>query len=145
MIAETFLATDAVLNLYLDVASGLVVHPRAIQAGLDAELPFLASESLMMEAVKQGLDRQDVHEALRLASRAAARAIQAEGRPNLLRELLAGDPRLAPLAHRLDDLLQASPHAGRAPEQVLEFLAEEVDPILARHRDLIGAKGEVRI
>ena len=144
-IAEMFLATDAVLNLYLDVALGLVVNPRVVKAGLDAELPFLASEALMMEAVRQGLDRQDVHEALRRASQAALRAMKEEGRPNPLRELLGKDPLLGPLAPRLDEVLDGARHVGRAPEQVLEFVAEEVDPLLDRHRDLLGAKSEVRV
>jgi adenylosuccinate lyase len=144
-IAEMFLATDAVLNLWLNVASGLVVNPRVIQAGLDAELPFLASESLLMAAVRSGLDRQDVHEALRRASHAAARAMKEEGRPNPLRELLARDAILGPLAPKLDDLLDARKHVGRAPEQVLEYVSEEVDPVLDKYRELAGATSEVRV
>jgi adenylosuccinate lyase len=144
-IAEMFLATDAVLNLLLDVASGLVVNPRVIRAGLEAELPFLASEALMMAAVREGMDRQDVHEALRRASQAAVRAIKEEGRPNPFRELLARDPLLGPLAPRLDDLLEGSRHVGRAPEQVLEYVSEEVDPLLDRYKDLLGARSEVRV
>jgi adenylosuccinate lyase len=144
-IAEMFLGADAVLNLVLDVASGLVVNPRVIRAGLEAELPFLASESLMMAAVREGLDRQEVHEALRRTSHAAAKAIKEEGRPNPFRELLARDPILGHLAPRLDDLLEADRHVGRAPEQVLEYVAEEVDPLLDRYRHLLGAKSEVRV
>ncbi|MFN0009292.1 MAG: adenylosuccinate lyase [Planctomycetota bacterium] len=144
-IPEMFLATDAVLHLVLDVASGLVVYPRVIQANLDAELPFLASEELMMGAVKAGLDRQDVHEALRRASHEATRVMKEEGKPNPLRELLERDSTLGPIAGRLDTLLQASRHVGRAPEQVLEYLAEEVDPLLDRHRDVATVRGEVRI
>jgi adenylosuccinate lyase len=145
VIAEMFLATDSVLNLYLDVAAGLVVNPRVIRAGLDAELPFLASEALMMAAVRQGLDRQDVHESLRRASQAAAQAMKDEGVANPLRELISRDPVLGPLAPRLDEVLDGSKHVGRAPEQVLEFVAEEVDPLLDRHRALLGAKSEVRV
>jgi adenylosuccinate lyase len=145
VIAEMFLATDAVLDLYLSVASGLVVHELVIRAGLEAELPFLASEALMMAAVRSGLDRQDVHEALRRASHAAVRAMKEEGRPNPFREILAKDPLLGPLAPGLADLLEGSRHVGRAPEQVLEYVAEEVDPLLDRYRDLVGAKSEVRV
>ena len=145
VLAESFLAADAILILVLDVASGLVVHPRVIGAQLEQELPFLASEALMMAAVKQGLDRQDVHEALRRASHAAARAMQDEGRPNPLRELLARDPLLGPLAPQLDDLLEGQKHTGRAPEQVLEFISEEVDPVLDRYGDLAGARAEVQV
>jgi adenylosuccinate lyase len=133
------------LNLYLDVASGLAVNPRVIRASLDAELPFLASEALMMAAVRQGLDRQDVHESLRRASHAAAQAMKDEGVANPLRDLIARDPVLGPLAPRLDEVLDGSKHVGRAPEQVLEFVAEEVDPLLDRHRGLLGVKSEVRV
>jgi adenylosuccinate lyase len=144
-IPEMFLGTDAVLHLVLDVASGLVVNPRVIQTNLAAELPFLASESLMMEAVKQGLDRQDVHEALRRASHEAARVMKEEGRPNPLRELLGRDPILGPLAPRLDSLLDGARYVGRAPEQVLEYVAEEIDPLLDRYRDLTPVQSEVRV
>jgi adenylosuccinate lyase len=144
VIAETFLATDAVLILQLDVARGLVVRPHVVRRNLEAELPFLASEHVMMEAVKAGADRQDVHESIRRASRAAAEAVL-EGRPNPLRALLAEDPVLGRLAGRLDDLLDPARYVGRAPEQVVEFVEAEVDPILARHAGLLGAKAEVRV
>jgi len=98
-----------------------------------------------MAAVRSGLDRQDVHEALRRASHAAVRAMKEEGRPNPFREILAKDPLLGPLAPGLADLLEGSRHVGRAPEQVREYVAEEVDPLLDRYRDLVGAKSEVRV
>ncbi len=144
-IAEMFLATDAVLNLYLNVASGLVVHPRVIRHNLDEELPFLASENLMMEAVKAGADRQDVHEAVRRASHEAARVIKEEGGRNPLRRLLAADPLLSRVASRLDELLDGARFVGRAPEQVLEFIEAEVDPVLQRYRSLVGATATVRV
>jgi len=143
-IAEMFLATDAILNLYLNVASGLVVNPHVVARNLDEELPFLASEHLMMEAVKAGADRQDVHESVRRASHEAARAIK-DGKPNPLRGLLARDPVLGRLAHRLDALLEPARYVGRAPEQVVEFVAEEVDPLLDRHRALVGGRSDVRV
>jgi adenylosuccinate lyase len=139
-----FLATDAILNLYLNVASGLIVNPHVVKRNLDEELPFLASEHLMMEAVKAGADRQDVHESIRQASHQAARAIK-DGQENPLRRLLAQDPVLSRLAGRLDGLLEGHLYVGRAPEQVLEFLEEEVEPILERHVALLGARGEVRV
>lgn len=144
VIAEMFLATDAILNLYLNVATGLVVNAHVVRKNLDEELPFLASEHLMMEAVKLGADRQDVHECVRRASHQAARAIK-DGAPNPLKHLLAKDPLLARLAHRLDALLDPARYVGRAPEQVLEFVAEEVDPVLDRHRSLLGATSDVRV
>jgi adenylosuccinate lyase len=142
---EAFLATDAVLNLYLNVAAGLVVNVGVIERNLAAELPFLASENLMMEAVKAGGDRQTVHEAVRRVSHAAARALKETGGANPLPELLAADPALGALAGRLSELLDARHYVGRAPEQVAEFLGEEVDPCLQRHRALLGAVGKVEI
>lgn len=144
VLSEMFLATDAVLNLYLDVADGLVVYPAVIQRNLDAELPFLASENVMMEAVKAGADRQDVHESIRTHSMAAARDVK-EGLENTMRERLAADPVLAPIAKRLDALLDGRKYVGRAPEQVTEFLDEEVAPLLERYADQLGAKGQVEV
>lgn len=144
VLAEMFLATDAVLNLYLNVASGLVVYPPVVAKNLMAELPFLASEALMMEAVKAGADRQDVHEAVRQASFEAAAMIK-NGGENDLKDRLAKAPILAGVAGRLDEILDPARYVGRAPEQVDEFLVEEVDPVLKKHADLIGAEGEVRV
>jgi len=143
-IAEMFLASDAILNLCLNISTGLIVNPHVIRRNLDEELPFLATEQLLMEAVKAGADRQDVHESLRAKSHQAARAIK-DGKPNPFRELLAQDPTLGRLAGRLESLLDASRYVGRAPEQVVEFLSDEVEPVLARHRALLGARGEVRV
>src|SRR6185369_100065 len=135
VLAEMFLAADAILNLYLNVASGLVVNAKVIERNLDEELPFLASENLMMEAVKAGADRQVVHEALRRATHAAARAMK-DGAENPLRDLLKKEPVLSNVSERLDDLLEGARYVGRAPEQVLEFVAADVDPLLERHRHL---------
>ena len=144
VLSELFLATDAVLGLYLNVSSGMVVHPELVRRNLEQELPFLASEALMMEAVKAGCDRQDVHEAVRQASFEAARSIT-QGGENDLRERLAEAPILQPVAGRIDAILDPARFIGRAPEQVDEFLAAEVDPLLKRHADLVGAEGEVRV
>ena len=143
-LSELFLSVDAILQLYLNVAAGLVVYPAVIRRNLLEELPFLASEHLMMEAVKAGGDRQSVHEALRVHAREAARVIKVEGGSNTLRERLAADPAFAAVAGRLDSLLEPARYVGRAPQQVLEYLAEEVDPLLARYADLAGATGAVR-
>ena len=144
VLAEAFLATDAVLQLWLNVTSGLVVHPEVVRANLAHELPFLASENLMMEAVKAGGDRQDVHEALRLASRAASEAIH-RGEPNPLAAELARQPAFAALAGRLDELLEPERYVGRAPEQVVEFVEAEVDPVLAERAELGEVVGDVRV
>lgn len=141
-LAEIFLGTDAVMSLYLDVSAGLVVHEPVVKRNLDFELPFLATEHLMMEAVKAGGDRQDLHERLRLHARAASEAIHA-GQDNPLRELVAADPAFSNLNMDLDALLDGSRYVGRAPDQVDEFLADEVAPVLEQHSELVGAQGEV--
>jgi adenylosuccinate lyase len=143
-IAEMFLATDAVLQLYLDVAKGLVVHPAVVRRNLAAELPFLASELVMMEAVRGGADRQVAHERLRVLARSASEAIH-RGEENPLRSLIADDPLFRPIAGRLEELLLPEGFVGRAPEQVGEFVAEEVDPLLARHADVPEVAGDVRV
>ncbi|MDF1799307.1 MAG: adenylosuccinate lyase [Planctomycetota bacterium] len=143
-LAEMFLATDAVLNLYLNVTSGMVVHEPVLAAHLAEELPFLASEALMMEAVAAGKDRQDVHEAFRMISRNASEAIH-KGRPNPFRELLAADPLVGDLAPRFDEILEPARHIGRAPEQVDEFLTGEVAPLLENYDGLGAVEGEVRV
>ena len=144
VLAEMFLATDALLQLMLNVSRGLVVHPAVVKRNLDQELPFLASETLMMEAVKAGGDRQDVHEAVRRASHEAARAIQ-DGRENPVRELFRKDPALAAVSGRIDELLDARLHIGRAPEQVDDYLAAEVDPLLARFPEPAAADARIEL
>lgn len=143
--SEMFLATDAILNLYLNVAAGLVVYPKVIERNLRTELPFLASEHLMMAAVQAGGDRQEVHEALRVHAVEAARVVKMEGGDNPLREALRGDPAFAAVAPVLDSLLDPARYVGRAPQQVLEYVADEVDPLLERHRDLLGQVGQVAL
>jgi len=142
--AEMFLATDAVLQLMLNVTGGLVVHEAVVRKHLVDELPFLASEALMMEAVKAGADRQDVHEALRLHARRASEAVHA-GQPNPMVANLAADPAFAGVADRLDELLDPSRYTGRAPQQVSEYLTEEVDPLLERFASLEAGSGDVRV
>ena len=143
-IAEGFLATDAVLSLYCDVAGGLLVHPPIVARHLDAELPFLASEAVMMEAVKAGGDRQDLHERIRVHSHAAASEIKVGREPDL-RERLAADPAFEAVAGSLDDLLDGRRYVGRAPEQVEEFLEAEVDPVLSRYADIARNEAEIRV
>ena len=143
-LAELFLGTDAVLNLLLDVTGGIVVYPAVVKRNLDMELPFLATENVMMEAVKAGGDRQDLHERIRVHSHAAASAIK-EGGESDLAERLQGDPAFSAVASRMHEILDGSRFVGRAPEQVIEFIEDEVDPILERHADVAGVTGEVRV
>ncbi len=143
-IAESFLATDAILELWTNVAGGLVVHPAVVERHLREELPFLASEHLLMDAVKRGADRQDAHERLRVLARRASERIHA-GEPNPLRGLLAEDPLFAGGAGDLERLLDPRRYVGRASEQVVEFVEAEVDPLLARHAAVPERPGEVRV
>jgi adenylosuccinate lyase len=145
-ISEAFLAADAILQLQLDVASGLVVHEKQVERHLRAELPFMASETILMEAVAAGGDRQALHEAMRRHSLAAGARVKDEGRDNDLLERLAGDPVFASVAARLRALCEPSRYVGRAPQQVDEFLAAEVDPVLEAHAEAVaGRTGDVRV
>jgi adenylosuccinate lyase len=144
-IAETFLAVDAILNLYSNVAAGLVVYPGVVKKNLMEELPFLASEHLMMEAVKAGGDRQAVHEALRVHAREAARALKERGEAPRLAERLAGDPSFTAVAAKFEELLEPSRFVGRAPEQVVEYVETEVDPRLTRYASLLRPSGRVEV
>lgn len=144
VIAESFLATDAILQLYQNVASGIVVHTEVVRTHLEEELPFLASEHLLMEAVKAGVDRQDGHERIRVLSRQASEAIH-RGEKNPLVELLAADDLFGELAPRMADILAPERFVGRAPEQVLEYVEGEIDPLLARWSELGEPDAELRV
>lgn len=132
-ISQGLLAADAILVLFRNVASGLVVYPKMIEARLAQELPFMAAEVLLMEAVKRGGDRQDLHERFRVSALEAGRRIKAEGRPNELLKLLAEDPAWAMTETELAALLDASRFTGRAGEQVRQFLAGPVAQALKDH------------
>ncbi|WP_243287442.1 adenylosuccinate lyase [Geothrix terrae] len=132
-ISQGLLAADAILILLRNVASGLVVYPKMIEARLAQELPFMAAEVLLMEAVKRGGDRQDLHERFRVAALEAGRRIKAEGRPNELLKLLAADPAWAMTEAELAALLDASRFTGRAGDQVRAFLAGPVAAALKDH------------
>ncbi len=127
---EAFLATEACLLLVCDIAGGIVVNERVIDASLRAELPFMATEDILMEAVKAGGDRQAVHERIRVHSQQAIRRVKEEGAGNDLLERLAADPAFAAVKDRLPSLADPSAFVGRAPEQVDEFLERIVAPIL---------------
>ncbi|ODT04822.1 MAG: adenylosuccinate lyase [Gemmatimonadetes bacterium SCN 70-22] len=130
VIPESFLATDAILVLLANVASGLEVHPARIAARVNDELPFMATEELIVRAVRAGRSRQDAHEVIRRHSIAAARAMKDEGRANDMLDRLAGDPGFGVALDDIRAALDAARFVGRAPQQVDEFLAEVVDPIL---------------
>jgi len=142
---ELFLATDGILQLVCDVGGGLVVHPRVIERNLRRELPFLATETVLMEAVRAGGDRQDLHERIRVHARAAADRLKDEGGQNDLFERLRADHAFDGVGHLLTDDADPRRYTGRASEQVEDFLREEVDPVLAERADLIGGSPEVSV
>lgn len=137
---QAFLAVDAVLMLYRNIVDGLVVYPKVIERHLAEELPFMATEEILMAAVQAGGDRQELHERLRLHSREAARQVKEEGRPNDLIERLQGDPAFAGVD--LSGTLEAGRYVGRAPQQVEAFLTEIIMPLLARYGTLLDRGGE---
>ncbi|MGO8690747.1 MAG: adenylosuccinate lyase [Thermoguttaceae bacterium] len=143
ILPQAFLATDAVLILSRNVAGGLVVYPRVIAASLEAELPFMATENILMAAVAAGGDRQELHERIRRHSQAAAAVVKEQGGHNDLLERLAGDPAFGRVD--LTAIMQPRQFIGRAPEQVDEFLTEVVDPLLARYPDAARCDAEVRV
>ncbi len=132
VIPQAFLAIDASLVLLQNVAEGLVVYPKTIEKNLLEELPFMATESIMMAAVAQGGDRQELHERIRVHSQAAAQVVKQQGLPNDLLQRLRSDPAFEKIA--LDELLDPSGYVGRAPEQVREFLSEVVHPLIQQSK-----------
>ena len=129
-VPEAFLAVDAILSIYLNVASGLVVYPKMIHNHIMNELPFMATENIMMEAVKRGGDRQELHEKIRVHSMAAGKVVKEEGLPNDLLTRIADDPAFGLDKDSLDSLLDPKLYIGRCPEQVTSFLKNDVEPIL---------------
>ncbi len=129
-ISEAFLGIDAVLNLYINVSDGLVVYPKVIEKHLLAELPFMVTENIMMEAVKKGGDRQQLHESIRVHSMNAAKGIKEEGKDNDLLKRIASDNLFAISEEELSKLMDPAKYVGRAPQQVEEFIRDFVRPVL---------------
>ncbi len=134
-VAEAFLAVDAILEIYINVTAGLVVYDRVVRRRVMEKLPFMATENIMMEAVKRGGNRQELHEALREHSHAAARKVKLEGGANDLIDRIVADP-LFPLSREeIDAQMAPEKYVGRAPSQVTEFLRDEIAPLLAKYPD----------
>lgn len=144
-VPEAFLAVDAILDLYINVTDGLVVYPKVIERNLMRELPFMATESILMKAVKQGGDRQALHERIRVHSMEAGRRVKEEGAENDLISRIAADPAFGMKEEELNALLREENFAGRAPQQVEEFLTEEVQPVLDAHKGEIGDSVEINV
>ena len=145
VIAQAFLSVDAILNLYLNISENLVVYEKVIAKHIAAELPFMATENIMMECVKAGGDRQELHERIRVLSMEAGKNVKQEGKENNLIELIKADPMFRAVWDKLDDILDARNFIGRSEDQVTEFISEEIDPILNSHKDELGEHGEVRV
>lgn len=143
--AQAFLTVDAVLNIYMNVTDGLVVYDKVIAKHIAAELPFMATENIMMECVKAGGNRQELHEKIRVLSMQAGANVKLEGGENNLIDLIQKDDAFKAVHSRLGEILDAKKFIGRAPQQVEEFIAQEIDPILEKHKDLLGEKGEVNV
>jgi len=135
---ESFLATDAVLELYAGIAGGMVVYPRMIARNLGEHLPFLCTENILMEAVRLGGDRQALHEKIRVHSQAAAARVKAEGLHNDLLERVADDPAFPLDMNGLNPLLNPRLYIGRSPEQTTEFIEEYIDPLITGEASGIG-------
>jgi adenylosuccinate lyase len=144
-IPEGFLAIDGILDLCLNVVDGLVVYPKVIEKHLMSELPFMATENIMMDAVKAGGDRQELHERIRELSMEAGRNVKVEGKDNNLLELIAEDPSFNLSLEELQKTMDPAKYVGRAKEQTESFLAKVVNPILESHREMLGVKAEINV
>ncbi|WP_303867424.1 adenylosuccinate lyase [Acetobacterium wieringae] len=136
-IPEGFLATDAILMIAMNVSENLVVYPKVVRQHIDAELPFMVTENIIMEGVKRGGDRQDLHEKIRVLSMEAGHTVKVEGKPNDLIERILNDPSFNLKAEDVDALMDPSLYVGRAPQQVDDFIREEVAPVLDANQELL--------
>ena len=143
-VPEAFLAVDAILGIYTNVVSGLVVYPKMIEKHILDELPFMMTENIMMEATKKGGNRQELHEALREHSHAAARKVKLEGGANDLIDRIVADPMFPLTREEIEEQMAPEKYVGRAPSQVVEFINEEVAPMLSRYPDE-GLTAELKV
>ena len=139
-VPEAFLAVDAILNIYLNVASGLIVHEKVIAKHIQEELPFMASENIMMDAVRRGGDRQVLHEEIRKMSLEAGRVVKEEGGENNLLQLIAQNPMFGMTLEEISAHMDPSLYIGRCPQQVEEFLRDDIQPVLDKYADALNAE-----
>ena len=144
-VPEAFLAIDGILDLCLNVVDGLVVYPKVIEKHMMSELPFMATENIMMDAVKLGGNRQELHERIRELSMEAGRNVKVEGKENNLLELIAADPAFPMGLEELQKTMEPSRYVGRAKEQVDAFLTKVIAPVLKENKDLLGVKAEINV
>jgi len=144
-VPEGFLAIDGILDLCLNVVDGLVVYPKVIEKRLMAELPFMATENIMMDAVKMGGDRQELHERIRELSMEAGRQVKVEGKENNLLDLIAEDPMFNLTREELEKTMDPTKYVGRCPQQVVEFVEECISPILEEYRDELRKTAQINV
>ena len=144
-VPEGFLAIDGILDLCLNVVDGLVVYPKVIEKHMMAELPFMATENIMMDAVKAGGDRQELHERIRELSMEAGRNVKVEGKDNNLLELIAADPAFNLTLEELQKTMDPKKYVGRAKEQTESFIAKVVNPVLDSHKEMLGMTAEINV
>lgn len=144
-VPEAFLAVDGILNLYNNVADGLVVYPKVIEQHLRRELPFMATENIMMDAVKRGADRQQLHESIRVHSMEASRVVKEQGGENDLLARIAGDPIFGVTLGELNSIVSPEKYVGRAPVQTEDFIAEVVKPLLNEYHAIETEKAEINV
>lgn len=144
-IPEGFLAVDGILDLCLNVVDGLVVYPKVIEKRLMSELPFMATENIMMDAVKRGGNRQELHERIRELSMEAGRNVKVEGKENNLLELIAADPAFNMTLEDLKKTMEPSRYVGRSAEQVETYLGKVIRPLLEQHKELLGVRAEIHV
>ena len=144
-IPEGFLAIDGILDLCLNVVDGLVVYPKVIEKHMMAELPFMATENIMMDAVKAGGDRQELHERIRELSMEAGKTVKVEGKDNNLLELIAADPAFNLKLEELQKTMDPKKYVGRAKEQTESFVAKVVTPVLDAHKEMLGMHAEINV
>ena len=144
-VAEAFLGVDSILNIMLNICDGLVVYPKVIHQRVMRELPFMATENIMMSAVKKGGDRQVLHEQLRVHSQAAARVVKEEGGENDLIDRIVADPLFNLKKEEIVSILDPKNFTGRAPSQVTEFLNECVNPLLQQNKEILGEHAELNV
>ena len=144
-VPEGFLAIDGILDLCLNVVDGLVVYPKVIEKHMMAELPFMATENIMMDAVKAGGDREELHERIRELSMEAGKNVKVEGKDNNLLELIAADPAFNLTLEELQKTMDPKKYVGRAKEQTESFIAKVVNPVLASHKEMLGMTAEINV
>ena len=144
-VPEGFLAIDGILDLCLNVVDGLVVYPKVIHKHFMAEIPFMATENIMMDAVKQGGNRQELHEKIRQLSMQAGKTVKEEGKDNNLVDLIAADPAFGLTKEQIEENLKPELYVGRAPRQVEVFLRDVVQPVLDKNKEELGVKAEINV